>query len=254
MKALILGAGYGVRLYPLTKNQPKPLIHVGGRPVIEWSLEQILSLRSVDEVIIVVNNRFYENYERWHYEYTLTRAGQKNRIRLCNDGTNSADDRLGAIGDIQFAIDKFSIRDDLLVVAGDNLFQFSLADFVRFSKKYGASIVLKNMKEIDKELISQYSVVTLNGDNRITDFEEKPPSPKSSLIAICLYLFPQNDLGLIKKYLVSGFNPDAPGYYIQWLYKQISVYGYTLKGSWFDIGDIDSYNVANDYYLIRGRR
>ncbi|MEK7449034.1 MAG: nucleotidyltransferase family protein [Planctomycetota bacterium] len=255
MKALILGAGYGVRLYPLTKNTPKPLLQIGHKPVIEWTLSQIMALKEMKEVFIVVNQRFYEHYQRWLDNYQSVSADSSGRpfpkITLCNDQTLTNEDRLGAIGDIALAIQRFEIKDDLLVVAGDNLFEFNLSALVKTFKAKGTTIALKNMKDIDKRLISQYSVVTLDKENRLIDFEEKPPVPKSTLVAICLYIFGASTLGLINEYLRSGFNPDAPGYYIQWLYKKINVYGCAMKGPWFDIGDIDSYNKANDYYLRR---
>ena len=194
-----------------------------------------------------IYQRFYENYQRWLSNYPTAK-----KITICNDGTLTNDDRLGAIGDINLVVDKFKIKDDLLVVAGDNVFGFDLRELLKFSKAHGTTIALKNLKDADKKLISQYSVVTLDKSNRLVDFEEKPPVPKSTLIAICLYIFRKKELGLIKEYLQAGFNPDAPGYYIQWLYKKVNVYGCTLKGAWFDIGDIDSYNKANDYYTRRG--
>jgi glucose-1-phosphate thymidylyltransferase len=252
MKGLILGAGYGVRLYPLTKNTPKPLLPIAGRPVIEWTLERILRLKDIDEIYIVVNQCFYENYQRWlsGYQSALRHTKTKLPITLCNDGTISNNDRLGAIGDIQLVVKQNRIKDDLLIIAGDNLFEFNLNDFIKFYKTHGASVALKNMIGLDKNLISQYSVVTLDKANDlIINFEEKPPLPQSDLIAICLYLFSSKEVGLIKEYLSQGLNPDAPGYYIQWLYKRSPLYGCVLKGTWFDIGDIDSYNKASDYYI-----
>lgn len=252
MKALILGAGYGVRLYPLTKNNPKPLLPIAGRPVIEWGLDHILRIKEIDEIYIVVNHSFYESYQRWlaNYQTSGYLAKAKKKITLCDDETTSNDNRLGAIGDIQLVINQQRIKDDLLIMAGDNLFEFSLDEFIRFYKNHGAVIALKNMIGLDKSLISQYSVVTLDEAKQVViNFEEKPPLPQSSLIAICLYLFSSKEIGLIKEYLTQGLNPDAPGYYIQWLYKKSPLYGCELKGGWFDIGDIDSYKKANDYYL-----
>ena len=243
MKALILGAGYGVRLYPLTKNIPKALLPMGGIPIIERILKKVLPLKGLDKIYIVTNQRFYRNYEHWLSTYPA-----RKKITLCDDGTTSNDDRLGAIGDIQFILEKYNIKDNLLIIAGDNLFDFNLSDFVRFFTKYGSTVALKNMQGRDKKLISQYSIVTLDKDKRIIDFEEKPPEPQGALIAICLYLFTIKELGMIKQYLRMGCNPDAPGYYIQWLYKKSPLYGCILKGKWFDIGDIDSYNQANNYY------
>jgi glucose-1-phosphate thymidylyltransferase len=253
MKGLILGAGYGVRLYPLTKNTPKPLLPIAGRPVIEWTLDHLMAIPELDEIYVVVNQQFYENYQRWLNNYQKT--GHKKKIILCNDGTTSNDNRLGAVGDIQLVIKQQNIHDDLLIIAGDNLFDFNLKEFVKFQKTHGSVIGLKNMIGLDKTLISQYSVVTLDEKKQqVINFEEKPPLPQSTLIAICLYIFAAKELGALEEYIEQGFNKDAPGYYIQWLYKKITLYGYALKGSWFDIGDIDSYKKADDYYLKSNKK
>lgn len=243
MDALILGAGYGVRLYPLTKNLPKPLLSVAGKPVIEWTIDSLRKINRINKFFVVVNDRFYGNYMQW-----LTDYKSPENIIIINDGTTSPDDRLGAIRDIQFVLDKEKIKDDLLVIAGDNLFDFSLNSLVSFFEKHGSSIALINLKHLDKDLLSQYGIATLDKDNKIIDFEEKPPVPKNTLAGICLYLFSAGHLSLVSKYLETGYNSDAPGFYIQWLYKQIRLYGSEMKGKWFDIGDIDSYNNANEYF------
>jgi glucose-1-phosphate thymidylyltransferase len=243
MKGLILGAGYGVRLYPLTKNIPKPLLAIAGKPVIEWTLEKLKAIKELDEIFIVVNQHYYATYIRWLADYKFPK-----KISLINDGSSSPDDRLGAVRDIQFVIEKAKIHDDLLIIAGDNLFDISLTAFVSFYKECGASIALKDLSHLSQEIISQYGIVTLDKANKVIDFEEKPPMPKSTLAALCLYLFSKDEIKLIKKYLDSGFNPDAPGYYIQWCYKKLDLYGFVMKGEWFDIGDIDSYNKAQDFY------
>lgn len=252
MKALILGAGYGVRLYPLTANTPKPLLEVAGKPVIEWSLDWLLPNKEIEEVIIVSNHRFYDNYQKWLKEKMSIRGtpchqwGKK--ISIYDDKTVSIDDKLGAIGDIQFIINKANIKDDLLVVAGDNIFEVDLANFIKHFKKHGSTIGLKDFSNVNKSIIGQYGVVTLDENNRVIDFEEKSPYPKSTLVAICLYIFSRESLKLISEYLKSGLNPDAPGFYLQWLHKKENLYGYILKGCWFDIGDIDSYENASNYY------
>jgi glucose-1-phosphate thymidylyltransferase len=252
MKALILGAGYGVRLYPLTKDTPKPLLDVAGKPVIEWTLELLLSRKEIDRVFIVTNHRFYAKFQGWLKERMASSAGlfrkYGRKIVIYDDRTLSIDDRLGAIGDIDFAIKKGRIDDDLLIVAGDNLFGVDFSDFRAFARKRGSCIALKDFKGRNKKLVSQYGVVTLDKDKRIIDFEEKPARPQTTLAATCLYIFARADLKLVKTYLKKGFNPDAPGYYLQWLYKTKNIYGYVMKGPWFDIGDIDSYGRACEYY------
>ncbi|MEW6027250.1 MAG: nucleotidyltransferase family protein [Planctomycetota bacterium] len=258
MKALILGAGYGVRLYPLTANTPKPLLDMAGKPVMEWSLDLLLPRKEIDKIYIVSNHLFYINYEKWLKGKLEQRSGHYRKygqkIVLCDDMSQSTNDKLGAIGDIQFVIKKHKINDELLIVAGDNLFEIDFTDFVKFFRKLGTTICLKDFKGSKREILSQYGLVTLDNAGRIIDFEEKPALPQSTLVAMCLYIFAKEDLKLITAYLNKGFNPDAPGYYLQWLYKQKDIYGYTLKGKWFDIGDIDSYGTASDYYRHKHAR
>ncbi|KAF0244804.1 MAG: glucose-1-phosphate [Planctomycetota bacterium] len=246
MKALLLGAGYGTRLYPLTKNRPKPLLNIGRKPMVEWILDRLLPIPGLNGIALVTNSRFAENFEDWRKSYRSPVP-----VAVYNDGTTSNEDRLGAVGDIQFTIREGKIDDDLLVVAGDNLFEFDVAKMVAFGREKGGPVVcLKDMQHAGP-LISQYSVVTLDANRRITDFEEKPARPKTSLISICLYYFPKATLPLVDRYLASGHNKDQPGWYIQWLVKQVPTFGYVIDGLWFDIGDIDSYDKANEIFEKR---
>jgi glucose-1-phosphate thymidylyltransferase len=246
VKALLLGAGYATRLYPLTKNRPKPLLPIGRKPMAEWIVDRLLAVPGLDGVAVVTNSRFAEAFEDWRRGYKCPVP-----VTVFNDGTTSNDDRLGAVGDIQFTIREGKIDDDLLVVAGDNLFEFDVAKMVEFAKAKGGPVVcLKDMQHVGP-LISQYSVVTLDANKRITDFEEKPARPKTTLISICLYYFPKATLQLVDKYLAAGHNKDQPGWYIQWLVKQVPTYGFVIDGLWFDIGDIDSYDKANEMFEKR---
>lgn len=246
MKALLLAAGYGTRLYPLTKNLPKPLLSVGRKPMIEWILDRILPVPGLDGVAVVTNARFAPQFETWRRGY-----GSKVPITVWNDGTTSNEDRLGAVGDIDFVLREGKIDDDLLVVAGDNLFEFDPARAVETGRAKGGPVVcLKDMPGAGP-LISQYSVVTLDAAGKITSFEEKPARPKTTLISICAYWFPKSTLSLVRKYLSGGHNKDQPGWYIQWLVKQVPTYGHVIEGLWFDIGDIDSYNRACEIFEKR---
>jgi glucose-1-phosphate thymidylyltransferase len=225
----------------LTKDCPKPLLPIAGRPIIEYTLELMSRVEGLDRIYVVVNHYFADKYIQWCAGFRSPLP-----VEIVDDGTISNEDRLGATADMQFVIEQTGLKDDLLVVAGDNLLRFSLNDFVSFCRPRGVGLGLKNLQ--DTSLVPQYSVVKLDQNYKVIDFEEKPAHPKSTLISIGLYYFPRRYIGLIKDYLDAGNNPDAPGYFMQWLYKVVDVYGYVIEGPWFDIGDIASYNRANELF------
>lgn len=245
LKAIILAAGYGTRLYPLTRNTPKPLLAVGKKPIIEWIIDRLSAVDGIDRIFVVTNHRFASNFAEWQRKFVQKSATP---VEIIDDNTGSNEDRLGAIGDMNFCIDKAGINDDLLVVAGDNLFEFDVNEFVKFAAKKPAAIALKDMKGSEPSAISRYSIVELDPKSRITDFQEKPQNPKTSLISIGIYLYRKNVLKKIKEYIAEGNTPDAPGYFVQWLHKRTEVYGYVTSGLWYDIGDIDSYTKACAIY------
>ena len=243
MEALILGAGYATRLYPLTKDRPKPLLPVGGVPILQRICEQLSSSGPFQAIHVVTNHRFAQNYQQWLHDYTRRQAPSV-PIRIHDDQTTTPEDRLGAIGDLQFVLQNGPVDDDLLVIAGDNLIAGSLAPFLRHARTKGTSVGLKDLGS--KELLSLYGVVETGDDGRILSFEEKPAQPRSTLIAVGLYFFPKNTLPLVRKYLDLGNSKDAPGNYLQWLHRETPVYGHVLDGAWYDIGDLDSYHRADE--------
>ncbi len=238
MKALILAAGYGTRLYPLTKDKPKPLLPVAGRPMLEYTLKKIEEIDEVKEIYVVTNEKFAGHFQAWKDTY----KGKK-EIKIINDATTSDEDKRGAIGDMQLVIEQEKVNDDLLVVAGDNLFEFSLEDFINFFQKKGTAVGLYDFQ--DREAVKRYSAVEIDAHKKILSFREKPSQPSTTLIAICLYLFPKEKLNLISQYLKEGNNPDAPGLYIAWLHRRDPVYGFVFNGKWYDIGDLKCYEEAN---------
>ena len=252
MKALILAAGYATRLYPLTLNQPKPLLPVGDKPVIEHIIEKISGIDDINEILVVTNQKFFGHFEDWAEKSNMLSFLEGRRIKILNDGTLSNDDRLGAIGDIDFAIKNEGIEDDLLIVAGDNLFQFGLDEFVEFarSKHPMSSVGVYDLEDI--EAAKRFGVVKIDGDAKIVDFQEKPPQPASTLVAKCLYYFPAVKLGLIADYIEEGKIKDAPGYYLEWLSERDGVYGYSFEGSWYDIGHLESYKEADEEMKRKG--
>lgn len=239
MKAIILCAGFGTNLYPVTKDRPKQLLPVGDQPILERILDRLEPIEELDNIYVVTNDRFYPHFEGWFQEYSGSLP-----VDLVNDGSASPRERLGAIKDIQYVIDEKQIQDDLLVIAGDNLMGFGLTEFVSFFQKNGTVI---GLKEMEGQEVGNYSVVETAKDQRVTEFTEKPAVPKRSTISIGLYLFQHKHLVQIQTYLNEGHNPDEPGYLIQWLHKQVPVYGFPIDGPWYDIGDITSYNEANEF-------
>jgi glucose-1-phosphate thymidylyltransferase len=240
MKALILAAGYAVRLYPLTKEFPKPLLKVGKRPIIEYIIDKLEAVGEIDEIIVVTNSKFIARFRQW-----AKGLKSKKRISLVDDLTSTLTDKRGAIGDMAFAIDKKRIKDDLLVIGGDNIFDTDLGAFCAFAqgKKPYPVIGVYDIKDIRRA--DKYGVVKLNKAERIIDFKEKPSKPKSTLVAMCLYFFPKAKLKLIRQYLRSkAHKSDATGFYIDWLRKADSVYGYVFSGQWYDIGDRKFYDKA----------
>lgn len=236
MRALILAAGYGTRLYPLTLDKPKALLDVAGKPIIQYIIEKLNKIRFIDEIIVVTNDRFYNQFKDWAQKDAL--------ITLINNGTTSQENRLGAIKDIDLVVRKCNIKDDILVIGGDNLFENGLAKFLRFAvdKSPASSVGLYDIQKSD--LAKQYGCVELDRDSKIIRFEEKSCRPLSTLAAMCLYYISAKHLKFLEDYINKGDNLDAPGHFIKWLALKDSVYGYIFDGAWFDIGDIDSYEEA----------
>jgi glucose-1-phosphate thymidylyltransferase len=228
MKALILGAGYATRLYPLTQTIAKPLLPLAERPMLDYLLDRIHDSDEIDEVHLVTNHKFAASFGEW--------AASRDVV-VHDDGTTSEDDRLGAIGDIQFVIDEAGLDDDLLVVAGDNLFDYSVDGYVRWwqGKGEASAVVLYDVGDL--ELVKKYSNVDVDDDDRLTGFVEKPERPTSTLVATAAYLYHRSHVPLIRRYLDDGNPPDQPGRLVAWLVPRVPVYGYTADGDWRDIGD-----------------
>jgi glucose-1-phosphate thymidylyltransferase len=233
VKAVVLAAGYATRLRPLTDTIPKPLLPLAGRPMLEYLLGRIEAVEDVDGIYVVTNDRFAGDFARWASQ----RSGRL-QLAVLNDGTTSNEDRLGAIGDIRFAIEEAGLgEEELLVVAGDNLIEYSLDEFVRFWRGKGDGAAIAVHRIDDPELIKQYGVAELDADDRVVSLEEKPAEPKSDLAATAAYLYRPEHLALIGLYLDEGNPRDAPGHFVVWLYPRAPVYGYRFEGAWMDIGD-----------------
>ncbi len=242
MKVLILAAGYATRLYPLTMTQPKPLLPVAGKPMIEYVLDNIAPIGDIDRVYVVTNNKFAGHFQKWADNYRATKS--KLDFTIVNDQSTDDSNKLGAIGDMHLVITKEKVDDDLIVVAGDNLFSETLEGFGKLCREKNAPVLavydVGSLEEIKK-----YNSISLDNEGRITFFEEKPKQPKSTLTGIALYYYPKSVLPLIKQYIAEGNNPDQPGRLVQWLYPRTPFYTWTVPGIWFDIGSKESLEEAN---------
>lgn len=233
----MLAAGYATRLYPLTRDRPKHLLPVGGRPMLEYLFERLGPIDALDGVWLVTNGRFAEQFRSWAAGYDPPR--RELRPTIVDDGTTSEDDRLGAIGDLGLVLEREHVDDDLIVVAGDGMFSESLEEFGRFCA--GRETPVLAVYDVgDLEAIKRYSSIAVDDDGRIVDFEEKPERPTSTLAGIALYYYPRTVFPLIRQYLDEGNNPDQPGRLVQWLYPRVPVHTWQVPGRWFDIGSPDT--------------
>ncbi|MDX8047142.1 nucleotidyltransferase family protein [Gracilibacillus sp. S3-1-1] len=242
MKCIILAAGYATRLYPLTKNKAKPLLEVAGKPILNHIIDKVEKVDSIDEVYIVTNEKFTPSFQGWVQSY----QGNK-QIIVVNDHTTTNTNRLGAIADMQYVLEEHGINEDLLVLAGDNLFDFELTDFVHFYQEVKADCVTTHMIH-DEEEMKQTGIAEVNEAGIIVSFEEKPSKPKSNIAVPPFYIYQAETVSLIKQYVKEGNNPDAPGNFIPWLIERKPVYAYAFEGLCYDIGTIESYNKIQELY------
>ena len=248
MKVIILAAGYATRLYPLTLTQPKPLLPVAGKPMIDFVLDNLAPIAGIDRVYVVTNEKFAGHFQKWSDNYRATKA--KINFTVVNDGSTDDSNKLGAIGDIHFVLTTQDVDDDLIVVAGDNLFSEKLEGFGQYCREKQAPVLavydVGNLEEIKK-----YNAINIEGDGKITFFEEKPKNPTSTLTGIALYYYPKSVLPLIKQYVAEGNNPDQPGRLVQWLYSRTPFYTWKVPGIWYDIGSKETLEQANKIFARR---
>jgi glucose-1-phosphate thymidylyltransferase len=222
------------------------LLPLAARPMLDYLLDRVDEIADLDEIHLVSNARFAAQLRDW-----AARRSGRLPVRVLDDGTTSNEDRLGAIGDIRFTLERADLSGDLFVVAGDNVIGYDLRDYVRFWRESGGSaIALRD--EPDPELIKQYGVVELDETDRVVSFEEKPAAPRSTLAATAAYLYSADHVELIPQYLDSGNPPDAPGNFVAWLHSRASVFGYRFTGDWLDIGNKEQLLEADN--LMRSRQ
>lgn len=244
MKCLILAAGYATRLYPLTENFPKPLLGVGDKTILDWLVDDLVETTDIDEFVVISNHKFAQHFENWKESKTKVRPYE---ITVIDDGTSTNETRLGAVKDIQLAVEKLNLTNDLLVMAGDNVLDFSLSKFIQFAKEKGTSCVMCHEEnELKKQ--QKTAIITVDAENRITSYEEKPKEPKGNLAVPPFYCYRACDVKRIQDALDNGCRYDAPGSFAAWLSKQTEMHAYQMPGKRYDIGDIHSYEYVKSVF------
>jgi len=230
MHVIIPAAGYATRLYPLTKDKPKALLDVKGKPILEHIVNRICELPDIEKISIVSNDKYFNNFKEW-----ASRFSGSVPINVLNDGTTSNDDRKGQVGDILFTIEQEEVDSDLLVVAGDNIFNFSLKPAYNFFREKNVVVnAFWDSKSI--ETAKQQGSGVVDENNRITEFLEKSPNPKTTFISLGIYFLPKEQVSLFKRFVEEGNDPDKMGYFMIWLIENSSPHGFVYEEKWFDIG------------------
>lgn len=240
MKCLILAAGYATRLYPLTENFPKPLLKVQDKTILDWLLDNINDIGIINQYVVITNHKFAKHFQAWADMHPLP-------ITVLDDGTETNETRLGAVRDIQFAIDTLALNDDLLVIAGDNLLDFRLQGFIRYAQEKKTTCIMRYW-EPDVNKLHKTGIVEVDESDRVTGMEEKPANPKSNWCTPPFYIYKTADIPLVKKGIESHCGVDAPGGFIAWLFAQTIVHAYKMPGQRFDIGNLDSYDLVRKMY------
>lgn len=240
MKCLILAAGYATRLYPLTENFPKPLLKVGEKTILDWLVDDIDQSGEIDNYVVISNHKFAHHFEQWA-------KTKKQNVIVVDDGTESNETRLGAVMDIQYAIEKLNLDDDMLVIAGDNVLDFSLRRFVEYAKQKNTSCIMRYYEAETKRLMKS-GVVTIDETDLVLRMAEKPSNPESNWCTPPFYYYSKEDARLVKKGIEAGCGTDAPGSYISWLCTQSVVHAMEMPGSRYDIGNLESYEQVQKTY------
>ncbi len=238
MKGIILAAGYATRLYPLTKDRPKALLPVAGKPIIDYIADEMDTIATLDQIIVISNHLFAEQFEGWAAARNAKGTGHP--VVVLDDNSTDDTNKLGAIGDIQFVIDQFAIDDELMVIAGDNLFTYKLRDAWKVYADNGQDMILARKMPPEEDL-TRYAIATVDATGLVTDLVEKPKQPKSDLAVFATYFYRQDTVPMIRDYLAAGNSPDAPGNFPAWLYTRKPVRLYMFDGICIDIGTPESY-------------
>ena len=255
LTCIILAAGYATRMYPLTENFPKPLLEVGGKTILDWLVDDVSESCNIRDFVVISNHKFLRFFQDWAFEKEQSTRGAFERplgITVLDDGSMDNDHRLGAVKDIEFAIDSLNLKDNLLVLAGDNVLDFSFKGFVEYAQKIGTTCIMRHYQG-SLEKLRKTGVVEVDSSDLVLSMEEKPKEPKSNWAVPPFYYYPASDLAMLKEGIASGCGTDAPGSFISWLVSRRPVHAYEMPGQRFDVGSIEGYEKIRSEYKGIGR-
>ena len=240
MKCLILAAGYATRLYPLTENFPKPLLTIRDKTLLDWLLDDLAAADAIDEYLVVTNHRFAPHFDAWAKNHRLP-------ITVVDDGTETNETRLGAVRDMQYAIEREKLDDDLLILAGDNILDFSLAAFLRYAREKQTSCMMRYW-EPDEQKLRRSGVSEIDRDELLLSLEEKPEQPKSHWCTPPFYFYTREDVRKIPLAIADGCGTDAPGSLVAWMCRHSTLHSMQMPGNRYDIGNLESYRAVQQHY------
>lgn len=244
MNVIILCAGFATRMYPLTKNFPKPLLQVAGKPVLNYLIEQIVQLEEISTVHVVSNAKFYDHFQKWHQQSKAAEIFGDKSVHIHNDGCYDNKSRLGAAGDLWFALQKIGKPGRVLVSGGDNIYRFELHPlwqaFLTHKSHCVTALVESNMEKLQKT-----GVLEIEDDGKVRRLHEKPDVPISQWICPPLYFFQPSIWKSLQRFLSNPGNHDAPGYFIDYLCQKESVHAEKINSTRLDIGCLSSYREAD---------
>ncbi|MBD3309808.1 NTP transferase domain-containing protein [Candidatus Woesearchaeota archaeon] len=247
MKAIILAGGFAKRLWPLTKDKPKHLLKVADRYIIDYCMEKISEVPQIDEVILSTNARFAPNFREW-----MEGLENNKKLTLLEEPALEEGQKFGSIGALKWLLEKTGLDDDVLIYGADNIFEFSLNDLIKvFNQKKASVLGIYDIRSLEEA--KKFGCVEVDENDRIIDFLEKPPEPKTTIVSTAVYLFKREDIGLIRRYVEEGHDPDKMGNFVDWLRKEKDVYAFIFGGRWFDIGSFELLEEADKYFRGKAR-
>jgi glucose-1-phosphate thymidylyltransferase len=240
---IVLAGGFAKRMWPLTKDRPKHLLEVASKPMLSYTLDSLLEMDEINMVYVSTNEAFKDHFEAFLERYS------EDKVKLIIEPSPTEDRKLGSIGGLGYLIRKEGLTNETIVIGGDNLFEFHPSEALDVYRSNQKDLVAVFDVET-KERASLYGIVDKDENDIIKGFLEKPEDPPSTLAATAFYIFKPETVQLVLKYLDDGGKPDALGFFISYLINNREVYAWKFDGKWFDIGSLEVYHEADEYFSM----